>query len=121
MESELFGHVRGAFTGAVESKQGLFDAASHGTIFLDEIAEMPQSLQVKLLRVLQDGEIRAVGDTEIKKVDVRIIAATNKELSGEMVKGNFRNDLFYRLSVISLRRRHFGSGKRISHPLSTTF
>ena len=103
MESELFGHVRGAFTGEVGPKQGLFEAASNGTIFLDEIAEMAPNLQVKLLRVLQEREIRPVGAIEHKKINVRIIAATNKELSREVSFGKFREDLFYRLSVISLR------------------
>ena len=102
LESELFGHVRGAFTGAVESKQGLFEAASGGALFLDEITEMTTALQVKLLRVLQDRVIRPVGGIEFKKVDVRIIAATNRELSKEVSTGRFREDLFYRLSVISL-------------------
>lgn len=103
LESELFGHARGAFTGAVESKQGLFEAASNGTIFLDEISEMAPNLQVKLLRVLQEKEIRPVGAIEHKKVNIRVIAATNKELSREVSAGRFREDLFYRLSVISLR------------------
>ncbi|MBI3813669.1 MAG: sigma-54-dependent Fis family transcriptional regulator, partial [Nitrospinae bacterium] len=103
LESELFGHTKGAFTGAVESKRGLFEAASNGTLFFDEIAEMSPALQVKLLRVLQDREIRPVGGTEIKKVNVRIVAATNKELLKEMTEGNFRDDLFYRLSVVSIR------------------
>lgn len=110
LESEFFGHKKGAFTGAFSDKVGLFEAAHRGTIFLDEITELPFSLQVKLLRVIQEKEFRSVGDTKTKKVDVRIMAATNRNME-EMVKaGTFREDLFYRLNVVlinvpSLRER----------------
>lgn len=102
LESELFGHVRGAFTGAVRDKQGLFEAAHQGTFFLDELGEMSPALQVKLLRVLQDGTFTPVGATSPKKVNVRIVAATHRNLREMIAKGAFREDLFYRLNVINL-------------------
>lgn len=102
LESELFGHVRGSFTGAVRDKKGLFEVADKGTFFLDEIAEMSPALQVKLLRVLQEGTFTRVGATQPQKVDVRIIACTNKKLEELVEQGKFREDLYYRLNVIKI-------------------
>jgi DNA-binding NtrC family response regulator len=102
LESELFGYAKGAFTDAKTSKQGLFEVADGGTLLLDEISSMPLSLQAKILRVLQDGEIRPLGHTVSRRVDVRIISATNKDLEGAIEEGIFREDLYYRLNVISI-------------------
>ncbi|MBI4845262.1 MAG: sigma-54-dependent Fis family transcriptional regulator [Candidatus Omnitrophica bacterium] len=102
LESELFGHVKGSFTGAISTKQGLFEVADGGTLFLDEIGETSQAMQAKLLRTLQEREVRSVGATKTVKVDVRVVAATNRNLDEEVRHENFRKDLFYRISVITL-------------------
>lgn len=102
LESELFGHVKGSFTGAVSNKEGLFEAADHGSLFLDEIGEIPFSLQVKLLRAIQEKAIRRVGGNQDHQFDVRIIAATNRRLEDEVAAGRFREDLYYRLNVIAI-------------------
>lgn len=103
LESQLFGHVRGSFTGATDSRAGLFEYADGGTVFLDEVGETSLAMQSKLLRVIQNREIQRVGSPEVKKISVRLIAATNRDLRAEVLAGRFREDLFYRLSTIELR------------------
>src|SRR3954447_10637424 len=103
MESDLFGHVKGSFSGATETKKGLVEVADGGTAFFDEIGDLPLEMQVKLLRLLQEGEFRAVGSLQWKKVDLRIIAATHRNLTQEVAAGRFRQDLYYRLNVFAIR------------------
>jgi DNA-binding NtrC family response regulator len=124
LESELFGHEKGAFTGAVQTKQGLIEVAEGGTLFIDEVAEMPPGMQAKLLRVLEDGTFRRVGGTQEHRADVRVIAATNKPLEDEQKAGRFREDLYYRLNVIAitlplLKDRHGDISELIEHFLVT--
>src|SRR5207247_1472255 len=102
IESELFGHERGAFTGATEKQIGKFELADRGTIFLDEVADMSAKTQAKVLRVLQEGEVERLGSSKTIKVEVRVIAATNKDLEDEIAEGRFREDLYFRLSVIPI-------------------
>lgn len=121
LESELFGHEKGAFTGADKMKKGRFEIAHGGTIFLDEVGDIPQSIQVKLLRVLQEHQFERVGGTEKIKVDVRIIAATNKELEQKIKNGTFREDLYYRLNVVSIKIPPLRDRKEDILPLIESF
>ena len=121
IESELFGHMKGAFTDAIATKKGLFEVADEGTIFLDEISELPLLMQVKLLRVLQDREFKRVGGTEDIRVDVRIIAATNKDLEEAVKEKRFREDLFYRLNVIQIKLPPLRDRKEDIQPLANHF
>lgn len=121
LESELFGHKKGSFTGATADKAGLFETANGGSIFLDEIGDMPMPLQVKLLRTLQESEIRRVGDNETRKVDVRVIAATNRDLSEDIKEGRFRQDLFYRLNVVPINIPPLRDRKEDILPLTEHF
>ena len=121
LESELFGHRAGSFTGAVKDKKGLFEEAHQGTIFLDEIGEMPADLQAKLLRVLESGEFLKIGDTQPTRVNARIIAATNRDLKKESEAGHFRPDLFYRLSVFEIRLPALRDRTKDIEPLATYF
>jgi two-component system response regulator AtoC len=125
LESELFGHLKGAFTDAIRDKRGLFEEAHEGSIFLDEIGELPRALQVKLLRVLQEEEIKRLGDTRSTKIDVRVLAATTKDLAGEVKAGCFRDDLYYRINVLQvtvppLRERAGDIGLLIRHFVEKT-
>jgi two-component system response regulator PilR (NtrC family) len=121
LESELFGHVKGAFTGAYTDKLGMFTAADQGTIFLDEIGDVPMHLQVKLLRVLQERLVRPVGSHEERAVNVRVIAATNQDLEGGIRRGSFREDLYYRLNVIHIEVPSLRERRSDIAPIAHTF
>jgi transcriptional regulator of aromatic amino acid metabolism len=117
IESELFGYVKGAFTGAIHAKQGLLAIAEGGTVFLDEVGELPIDLQAKLLRALQEKEIRPVGSTRHMPINVRILAATNRNLEQAVTQGSFRRDLYFRLNVLTLRNST-ATGEKTGHPVA---